>query len=162
MLAYIGIGSNLSTPIKQIQEACAALKTIPQCIWKTVSSCYASKPMGPQDQPDYANAVALLETQLSCRDLLLQLQQIEQQQGRVRKAERWGPRTLDLDIILYGDVQISEPDLVVPHYGCKEREFVIYPLAEISPDIVFPDGETLQAVKKRLPLNGLQRVSALD
>lgn len=162
MLAYIGIGSNLNNPEQQIKAACAALQRLPDSQWHKASSCYTSTPMGPQNQPDYANAVVAIETQLSCRELLLQLQHIENNQGRVRLGERWGPRTLDLDIILYGDVCINDPDLTVPHYGCKQREFVIYPLAEIAPELIFPDGETIQQVQEKLPLNGLRITSTLD
>lgn len=162
MLAYIGMGSNLNDPMKQLRDACRALKTLPDSQFIKVSSGYISTPMGPQEQPDYANAVILLDTRLSCRALLHNLQNIEQQQGRLRDGQRWGPRTLDLDIILYGNETLNEPDLIVPHYGCKEREFVIYPLAEIVPELIFPDGESLQTVKQRLPLNGLQRASTLD
>lgn len=161
-LAYIGIGSNLDDPVQQIRSALQALESLPESRLVKVSSCYSSTPMGPQDQPDYANAVAALETRLDCRTLLSKLQQSEQQHGRQRKAERWGPRTLDLDIILYGNDVINEPDLIVPHYGCRQREFVIYPLAEIAPDLVFPDGVAISTVKSRLPLNGLQLVCGLD
>ncbi|XOV80249.1 MAG: 2-amino-4-hydroxy-6-hydroxymethyldihydropteridine diphosphokinase [Aestuariibacter sp.] len=162
MLAYIGIGSNLNDPMKQLRDACRALKQLPDCQFIRASSGYISTPMGPQAQPDYANAVILLDTQLSCRALLRNLQNIEQQQGRQRDGQRWGPRTLDLDIILYGNETLNEADLIVPHYGCKAREFVIYPLAEIAPELIFPDGEALHTVKQRVPLNGLQRVSVLD
>ncbi|MDG4869912.1 2-amino-4-hydroxy-6-hydroxymethyldihydropteridine diphosphokinase, partial [Guyparkeria sp. 1SP6A2] len=90
------------------------------------------------DQPDYVNAVAAIETALTPQQLLAALQQIEQQQGRERKAERWGPRTLDLDILLYGQWQLDSPQLTIPHYGMKVREFVLYPLYELTPDLRLP------------------------
>ncbi len=96
--------------------------------------------MGPQDQPDYVNAVAALHTRLAAEDLLTELQKIELEQGRQRKDERWGPRTLDLDILLFGHEIIQTERLTVPHYGMKQREFVLYPLAELNSDLVLPDG----------------------
>ncbi|MDZ7902145.1 MAG: 2-amino-4-hydroxy-6-hydroxymethyldihydropteridine diphosphokinase [Rheinheimera sp.] len=111
--------------------------------------------MGPQDQPDYVNAVAALHTKLSAEQLLDQLQQIELSHGRVRKAERWGPRTLDLDILLFGDMVIETPRLTVPHYGMAVREFVLYPLAEIAPDLQIPKLGSLAALLAQVPINGL-------
>ncbi len=107
MISYIGIGSNQADPIKQAKQAIEALKGLPNTQLTNKSSLYCSAPMGPQDQPDYINAVAQLDTQLSALDLLDELQKIELLQGRERKENRWGPRTLDLDIILYGDQQIN-------------------------------------------------------
>lgn len=118
--------------------------------------------MGPSDQPDYTNAVALLETSLPAEDLLSVMQQIELEQGRVRKSEQWGPRTLDLDMLLYGMIHIGTERLTVPHYGMKEREFVLYPLAEIAPKLVFPDGQTLQQALQDCPLNGLKKLDIGD
>ena len=111
--------------------------------------------MGPQSQPDYVNAVVGLETELSARQLLSTLQQIENAQGRVRQGERWGPRTLDLDILLFGQQVINQADLIVPHYGIKEREFVLYPLFEIAPDLVFPCGSALRQLIQQVDRNGL-------
>ena len=96
--------------------------------------------MGPQDQPDYINAVVKIQTRLTPIQLLDCTQAIELEQGRVRKDERWGPRTLDLDIILYGNEVIDSERLTIPHYGMKEREFVLYPLAEIAPSITLRVG----------------------
>jgi len=117
---------------------------------------YCSKPMGPSDQPHYINAVAKIETDLAPLLLLDTLQQIELEKGRVRKAQRWGPRTLDLDILLYGDEQIVSERLTVPHYGMKQREFVLYPLAQIEPMLSMPDGKTISDLLDACPLNGLQ------
>lgn len=105
--------------------------------------------MGPAGQPDYLNAAVLLETDLTPHQLLDATQAIELAHGRVRKDERWGPRTLDLDIMLFGDMVISDARLTVPHYGLKVREFMLYPLAEIAPGLILPDGEPLAAVVAR-------------
>ena len=154
---YIGLGANLAQPLAQLQQAVAALRLLPASQLVAVSSFYGSKPMGPQDQPDYVNAVAALDTELPAEALLDALQQIEQQQGRQRKDERWGPRTLDLDILLYGDDIINSERLTVPHYGLKQREFVLYPLAEIAPNLHLPDGSVLSSLLQQVPLNGLQK-----
>lgn len=117
--------------------------------------------MGPSEQPDYVNAVVMLRTKLSPDVLLKHLQKIENEQGRIRKENRWGPRTLDLDIILYGLETIEQPDLTIPHYGCMEREFVLYPLAEIAPDLIFPCGTQLQRVLANVPRNGLKVITSV-
>ncbi|MBD2781870.1 2-amino-4-hydroxy-6-hydroxymethyldihydropteridine diphosphokinase [Xenorhabdus sp. 42] len=152
---YIAIGSNLSEPLQQVENALAALKTIPDTLFVARSSFYRAKPMGPQDQPDFLNLAVALETQLPAEALLDHTQAIELAQGRVRKNERWGPRTLDLDIMLFGNQVINTERLTVPHYGLKQREFMLYPLAEIAPDLVFPDGEVLAERLKQVPENGL-------
>ncbi|CDG18803.1 2-amino-4-hydroxy-6-hydroxymethyldihydropteridine diphosphokinase [Xenorhabdus doucetiae] len=154
-LVYIAIGSNLADPLQQVNNALAALKQIPDTTFVVQSSFYRTKPMGPQDQPDYLNLAVVLDTQLSPEILLDHTQAIERAQGRVRKDERWGPRTLDLDIMLFGDHIINTERLTVPHYGLKQREFMLYPLAEIAPDLVFPDGETLAEQLKLVPEHGL-------
>lgn len=152
---YIGLGANLVEPVAQLQAAVTALGQLPETELVQVSRFYSSKPMGPQDQPDYVNAVAALDTRLTPLALLHALQQIELAHGRQRKAERWGPRTLDLDILLFGMQQIDHPELTVPHYGMQLREFVLYPLAELAPDLILPDGVALQSLLQQVPLNGL-------
>ncbi|RRS07745.1 2-amino-4-hydroxy-6-hydroxymethyldihydropteridine diphosphokinase [Pseudoalteromonas sp. J010] len=153
--AYIGLGANLSEPMAQLQRALTVLASHPALSVIHHSSLYGSKPMGPQDQPDYVNAVAKLETSLAAEALLDVLQQIELEHGRVRKSERWGPRTLDLDILLFNEEIIASERLVVPHYGLTKREFVVYPLLEIAPTLKLPDGTTLESLAEQLPLNGL-------
>lgn len=142
-LCYIAIGSNLASPLEQVNAAIAALGEIPQSRVIAVSSFYRTPPLGPQDQPDYLNAAVALETTLAPEVLLDNTQRIELQQGRVRKAERWGPRTLDLDIMLFGDSIIETPRLTVPHYDMHRRGFMLWPLFEIAPDLRFPDGTLL-------------------
>ena len=154
-ICYIGIGSNLGNPVAQAKQAIVALKSLDSLSVLDVSSLYASKPMGPQDQPDYVNAVAKISTSLSPLQLLDQLQHIEQHSGRVRKDERWGPRTLDLDILLIDDLMIDEPRLTVPHYGMHCREFVLYPLFEIEPQLTLPNKVTLKDLVENCPRNGL-------
>lgn len=153
--AYIAIGSNLADPVAQAKQAMDALTRLPRSEFIQASSLYSSTPMGPQNQPDYINAVVKIETALTPLELLDCTQAIEQEQGRVRKEERWGPRTLDLDILLYGDEVIESERLTVPHYGMKVREFVLYPLAEITPNLRLPDGSTLPDLLQQVERNGL-------
>ncbi|HAU05011.1 MULTISPECIES: 2-amino-4-hydroxy-6-hydroxymethyldihydropteridine diphosphokinase [Pseudoalteromonas] len=155
---YLGLGANLNAPRKQIHAAVAALKALKDVEFVCVSHDYASKPMGPQDQPDYVNAVACVKTALEPEQLLVLTQAIELEHGRVRKEERWGPRTLDIDILLFGNDVIDTPRLTVPHYGLTEREFVVYPLFEIAPTLVLPNNQSLADIKKTLPLNDLQQL----
>jgi len=157
-LVYIGLGSNLGKPVIQLKQAIEAVKLLPESRFIACSSLYGSKPMGPQDQPDYVNAVAAIKTELAPKNLLHQLQHIEQTHGRERKGERWGPRTLDLDILLFGQQVINTPELTVPHYGMQQREFVLYPLAELTPELVLPHGQTLKQLLTHCPLNGLQKL----
>jgi 2-amino-4-hydroxy-6-hydroxymethyldihydropteridine diphosphokinase len=152
---YLGLGANLDAPLQQLQHAVNALMQLPHSQLAAVSSFYGSKPMGPQDQPDYVNAVAALDTQLAPEDLLDALQRIELEQGRQRKDERWGPRTLDLDILLYGEAVLATPRLTVPHYGLHQREFVVYPLLELAPDLQVPGLGSLTAIAVNVPRNGL-------
>jgi 2-amino-4-hydroxy-6-hydroxymethyldihydropteridine diphosphokinase len=154
---YIALGSNLAKPVDQVNCALEALAHMPRTKLVVCSAFYRSKPLGPQNQPDFLNAVVALDTELPPEELLDCTQAIEQNQGRVRKLERWGPRTLDLDMLLYGDRLIHTERLTVPHYDMKNREFMLYPLAEIAPEVVFPDGESLQTLLTRVPLNGLER-----
>ncbi len=141
--AFIALGANLNDPCQQLSDAVASLKELPNSEWGAVSPFYSSSPMGPQDQPDYVNAVAHIRTELSAHQLLDELQKIELAQGRIRKEERWGPRTLDLDLLLFGQQVIQDERLIVPHYGMKERAFVLVPLFDIAPTIVMPDGTAI-------------------
>ena len=156
---YIGLGSNLAEPRQQLCKALDALTRIPDTRLTAVSSLYLSDPLGPPGQPRYHNAVAALDTSLPPLILLDALQAIEQAHGRQRKAERWGPRTLDLDILLFGDRLISDSRLTVPHYHMHARAFVLYPLAEIAPqDLQLADGRTLAELLAACPYEGLERL----
>ncbi|EJC4228348.1 2-amino-4-hydroxy-6-hydroxymethyldihydropteridine diphosphokinase [Salmonella enterica] len=143
-IAYIALGSNQASPLEQVNAALKAIAGIPDSRIVAVSSFYRTPPLGPQDQPDYLNAAVALDTALTAEDLLNHTQRIELQQGRIRKAERWGPRTLDLDIMLFGDEVINTQRLTVPHYDMKNRGFMLWPLFEIAPDLIFPDGLPLR------------------
>ncbi|MDN6088124.1 MAG: 2-amino-4-hydroxy-6-hydroxymethyldihydropteridine diphosphokinase [Enterobacterales bacterium] len=154
---YIALGSNLANPLHQVQSALNALAELPQTKLIATSSLYRTPPLGPQDQPDYLNAVVALDTDLSAENLLDHTQKIEQEHGRVRKDERWGPRTLDLDILLFGDEIINTERLTVPHYDMKNRQFMLYPLAEIAPELYFPTGESLQSAMTQLGAEPLTR-----
>ena len=152
-VAYIALGSNLASPLEQVNAAVKAIGDIPDSRILAVSSFYRTPPLGPQDQPDYLNAAVALETSLRPETLLDHTQRIELQQGRTRKAERWGPRTLDLDIMLFGDEVLHTERLTVPHYDMKNRGFMLWPLFEIAPGLTFPDdGVTLtQLVQQHSP-----------
>ncbi|HCS63757.1 MAG TPA: 2-amino-4-hydroxy-6-hydroxymethyldihydropteridine diphosphokinase [Cellvibrio sp.] len=158
-LAYIGLGSNLEDPLAQVKRAFAELANIPQTSLLARSSIYSSHAVGPE-QPDYINAVALLDTQLAPLALLDALQAIEQAHQRVR-IQHWGPRTLDLDLLLYGDQIIAEERLRVPHPYLTQRSFVLYPLADITPTLQLPDGTPLAALLSRCPADGLLRLPSL-
>ena len=136
---YIGLGSNLSnelgSPVEHVQQALKSMKNNENIRAVSVSSFYASAPMGPQDQPDFINAVAGFETTMSPYELLGYCQQLETMAKRAR-LRRWGERSLDVDILLYGDWQMNEPQLTIPHAGLHERNFVLIPLRELSPDLV--------------------------
>ncbi len=157
--AYIGIGSNLQDPAAQVGRACEALRNIPHTRLMAVSRRYANPPMGPQDQPDYVNAVAAVLTQLPPQQLLAELQRLEASLGRVRTAgDRWGPRVIDLDLLLQGLSREQTDKLSLPHPGISQRNFVLFPLCDIAPELLVPgqgrvrnlaaaaDGEALRAI----------------
>jgi len=156
--AYVGVGSNLDDPLKQVRQALAELDSIARTRCVLRSSLYRSAPMGPQDQPQYVNAVAGLDTELAPLDLLHALQAVEERHGRTRSALRWGPRTLDLDLLMYADRQIESAELTIPHPGLHERPFVLYPLAEIAADLIVPGRGSLAELVAALPAAELERV----
>ncbi|MGV8917759.1 MAG: 2-amino-4-hydroxy-6-hydroxymethyldihydropteridine diphosphokinase [Pseudomonas sp.] len=153
---YIGLGSNLADPAEQLRNALTALAQLDHCKMVGVSSFYASDSLLP-GQPRYTNAVAALDCALEPLTLLDALQAIELDQGRERH-ERWGPRTLDLDIIVFGDRLIDEPRLKVPHYHLQARPFVLYPLAELAPELQLADGRSLKNLLADCPFVGLERL----
>jgi 2-amino-4-hydroxy-6-hydroxymethyldihydropteridine diphosphokinase len=144
VVAYVGLGSNLNNPLTQLHTAYKAIGKLPDSHLGDISNIYQSQAIGPQGQPDYLNAVVSLHTRLKPEQLLLELQEIENQQGRKREL-RWGARTLDLDIILYGDLLIDTPLLTVPHKEMLRRNFVLLPLFDLNPDLMLPDGQALGA-----------------
>ncbi len=136
--AYVGLGSNLDDPRRQLDRALQALDRVDHARLILVSSFYGSPPMGPPDQPAYVNAVAGMLTTLAPEPFLSALQAIEDAQGRVRTGERWGPRTLDLDLLGYGNVTCASERLTLPHPGIARRAFVVVPLAQIAPGLRLP------------------------
>lgn len=154
---HIGLGSNLANPQQQLRDALQALAALPNTALVKASSFYTSNSLLP-GQPRYTNAVAALDTALAPLPLLDALQAIENSQGRERN-ERWGPRTLDLDIVTYADQVIDEPRLKVPHYHMQARAFVLYPLAEVvAEDFRLADGQSLQDLLAACPFEGLERL----
>ncbi len=134
---YIGLGSNIEQPYSQIKKAIVALNNLPDTEVLTDSGYFRSKPMGPEDQPDYVNAVVEIETALDATALLKNCQLIEAQQGRIKK-RHWGERSIDLDILLYVDQQILTDDLTLPHPGICQRDFVYIPLLKLNPEVEIP------------------------
>lgn len=155
--AYIGLGSNLDGPQRRIEHALTTLDSLPLTRLITHSPLYASKPVGPQDQPDFINAVALLATRLSPLALLDQLQALEQTHRRLRE-RHWGPRTLDLDLLLFDDRHLDSPRLRVPHPAMRERAFVLVPLADIAPHELI-DGSRVDLLAAHLDHDELRRLS---
>ncbi len=136
-IAHIGLGSNLENPVEQIESAFDELETLTSISSIVRSGIYSSPPMGPADQPDYCNAVAAIETSMEPYPLLHALQEIELLHHR-RRLQRWGPRTLDLDLLLYGDQVMDDAALTIPHPGIAQRAFVLYPLQQIAPGLELP------------------------
>lgn len=155
--AYIGLGSNLEGPASQILHAFHLLHQIPQSQVIQISRLYQSPPMGPPDQPWYVNAVVALKTELSPEDLLSALQAIELRMGRVRQ-QHWGPRRIDLDLLVMGDTQIDTGRLKLPHPGISERSFVLQPLTELAPNLNIPGLGSVQRALQALNLPALQTV----
>lgn len=158
--AYIGVGSNLADPAVQVRAALASLAQLPESCLVAHSALYRNPPLGPADQPDYVNAVAALDTWLEPLALLDALQAIEAGQGRVRGAERWGPRIIDLDLLLYGETRIDHPRLQVPHPGLVTRAFVLIPLQELAPALELPGLGTIGALVAACPPVPLRRLTA--
>lgn len=145
----IGLGSNLNRPHEQLDQACLTIQALADCRWLCCSDYRVSAPQGPQDQPDFVNAVCLIETALSPTALLQQLQAIEQKQGRVKK-RHWGERNIDLDILLYGDVSLDTEQLQIPHPYMTQRDFVLLPLLQVWPEARLPSGEALASFIQNL------------
>ena len=156
--AFIALGSNLDDPARHVRQGIADLARLPQTRVTHASALYGSSPVGYRDQPDFVNAVAEIETRLEPRPLLDALLEIEKRHGRVR-GMRNGPRTLDLDIALYGDRVVREPGLVVPHPRMHERAFVIVPLAELAPQLDIPGLGPVSRLIERIDAGGVSRLA---
>lgn len=155
--AWVGLGSNLDSPHGHVERALKELDDLPLTRSLQQSSRYWSRPLGPVDQPDFVNAVALLETRLSPLALLDQLQALEQHHGRVR-LRHWGPRTLDLDLLLFDNLYLSTPRLTLPHAQMTRRGFVLVPMAELAPDLRLPDGQRIDELVATLDTSDLRKV----
>ncbi|HEV7631840.1 MAG TPA: 2-amino-4-hydroxy-6-hydroxymethyldihydropteridine diphosphokinase [Steroidobacteraceae bacterium] len=152
--AYIGIGSNVDGPRAQVLTAFDALAQIPQTLLVARSPLYTSRPHGPVAQDDFVNAAAGLLTQLDAAQLLQQLRAIESARGR-RREQRWGPRNIDLDLLVFADQRIETPELTVPHPGIVERNFVLYPLSDIAPQLQVPGVGRVADLKERVDPAGI-------
>ncbi len=159
MIAYIGLGSNLNNPRDQIIKAFQALKGLPESCLLKHSSLYRSIPLDLSLQPDYINAVVKLQTALPPLVLLSHLQRIEQQQGRIRTEHRWGPRTLDLDLLLYDQQKMQHLLLTLPHHGLYTRNFVLYPLYECATELILPNGQRLSDRIQNCSMEGLFKIN---
>ncbi|WP_258576348.1 2-amino-4-hydroxy-6-hydroxymethyldihydropteridine diphosphokinase [Candidatus Pantoea persica] len=154
--AYLALGSNLADPLQQVDAALRALDALPDTTRVATSAFYRTPPYGPPNQPDYLNAAVALETALAPKALLDHTQRIELEHGRVRKSERWGPRTLDIDIMLFGQLSLNTPRLIVPHYDMYNRAFMLVPLLELAPDAALPDGQALRDLLARLDASAIR------
>jgi 2-amino-4-hydroxy-6-hydroxymethyldihydropteridine diphosphokinase len=152
--AYVAIGSNLNQPRERVLEACERLRALPGTRLEARSRLYLTRPMGPQDQPDFVNAAAGLLTQMGARELLDALLAIERQMGRIRQ-ERWGPRLIDLDLVWMVGGTISEPGLTLPHPAVSTRNFVLYPLGDIAPSLDIPGHGRVMELKLRSGADGI-------
>jgi 2-amino-4-hydroxy-6-hydroxymethyldihydropteridine diphosphokinase len=156
--AYVGIGSNLRDPAAQVNAALAALASLPRTLLVSRSSLYGSRPMGPVAQPDFCNAVAGLLTELDAEALFAALRALERELGREPPRERWGPRVIDLDLLVYGEVRRAAPELTLPHPGIAARNFVLQPLCEIAPELLVPGLGRVAELAARVPSEGLWRL----
>ncbi|MGO1462858.1 MAG: 2-amino-4-hydroxy-6-hydroxymethyldihydropteridine diphosphokinase [Marinobacter sp.] len=159
--AYIGLGSNLKEPAAQLAKAVAELAVLPQTTLIAQSPFYASRPVGPQDQPDFVNGAVWLSTELTPHTLLDQLQSIEQAHGRKRH-RHWGPRTLDLDLLVFGNQTLDDERLTIPHRELPYRDFVLQPLLDLNPDLTLPDGVAIASLRSQCPDNQLRRLPPPD
>lgn len=157
--AYVALGSNLENPSRQLRSGLEALAALPGTRLVRVSSLYRSAPVGYADQPDFVNAVAAIKTSLSPRELLDALLAIERRHGRVRDFPN-APRTLDLDIVAYGDRVVDEPGLAIPHPRMQERAFVVVPLAEIVPDALIPGRGVVRDLVENVDRASVTRIEA--
>ena len=158
--AYVALGSNLDDPREQVERAMTALAGLPDTRLVLRSSLYRTRPFGPVEQPDFVNAAAGLLTRLEPAELLAQLKALEAQLGRERPVVRWGPRRIDLDLLVHGEARIAEPGLEVPHPGIAERAFVLVPLAEFAPDLGVPGRGRVRDLLARVDSADLERLAA--
>lgn len=154
---FIGLGSNLDNPVEQVRSALTELNDLPKIRVSRHSALYRSEPIGPAGQPDYINAVAELKTLLQPIELLDALQQLELKHQR-KRIQHWGPRTLDLDLLLYNNESINNERLTVPHPYMTQRSFVLRPLADLESDLTLPDGSKLMRYLADCPMGTLEQL----
>jgi 2-amino-4-hydroxy-6-hydroxymethyldihydropteridine diphosphokinase len=156
--AYVALGSNLDDPHRQIERAFAGLVDLPRTRLVLRSASYRSRPFGPVQQPEFVNAVAGLLTQLDAASLLHELKTLESALGRATPVVRWGPRRIDLDLLVHGATRLQEPHLHVPHPGIAERAFVLAPLCDVSPSLLVPGVGRVSRLLAALDSSGLERI----
>lgn len=156
---YVALGSNLGERARHIEQAAEQILTLQESANLQLSSLYETDPMGPQDQPDYLNAVCAFDWTGTARILLGKLQEIERTHGRVKTTQRWSARPLDLDILLFDQAQLNESDLRIPHIGIAQRSFVLWPLAELAPDLHIPDLGSVQSLMSDCQTFGIKKIT---
>ena len=160
--AYVAIGSNLGDPLLNVRQSFDQLATLPSTRLVLRSRCYRSRPLGPQDQPDFVNAAAGLLTTLSAMELLIELKRLEQQLGRSAPIVRWGPRLIDFDLSVFGTERVETEQLTLPHPGVPMRNFVLYPLQDIAPELDVPGHGRVREVAARVSAEGLSVVEPTE
>lgn len=158
--AYVALGSNLSGPRRRVEAAFEALAGIPDARLVLRSSLWRSRPMGPQDQPEFVNAAAGLLTTAEPRAFLEALKAVERRLGKTEPSMRWGPRVIDLDLLVFGDRQLDEPGLSLPHPGLHQRNFVLYPLSEIAAELWVPGLARVRRLCERVSGASIERLGA--
>lgn len=156
--AYIALGSNLDEPREQVARGFEHLATLPKTQLIARSPLYRSVPLGPVEQGDFVNAVAAVLTQLEPLELLRALKQLESKLGREQPVVRWGPRLIDLDLVVYADRRIESPELTIPHSGITQRNFVLYPLRDLAPDLAVPGHGVVRTLASLVSSAGLRRL----
>ena len=157
--AYVALGSNLDDPVQQVARAFDALAGLPQSRLVLCSPAYRSRPLGPVEQPDFVNAVAGLLTRLDPEQMLRHLKGVEERLGRAKPVVRWGPRRIDLDLLVHGDSRRDGPGLHLPHPGIAGRAFVLAPLADIAPQLMVPGLGRVSGLLRRVDAGALQRIA---
>lgn len=158
--AYVGLGSNLDDPARQVEQGFAALAGLPETLLVATSQRYRSSPLGPQDQPDFVNAVAGLLTRLDADNLLVELKKLEIELGRAQPVLRWGPRRIDFDLLVYGSEVRSDAALTLPHPGVALRNWVLYPLSDVAPTLHVPGLGQAASLALALGNAGLETLAA--
>jgi 2-amino-4-hydroxy-6-hydroxymethyldihydropteridine diphosphokinase len=158
--AYVALGSNLAGPRRQVEQAFDALAALPDTLLVSRSGLWKTAPMGPQDQPHFVNAAAGLLTRLPARELLAELKAVERRMGRTEPPARWGPRVIDLDLVVYADERVEEAGLSLPHPGLHQRNFVLYPLSEIAAELWVPGLDRVGRLRERVSPGGIERLAA--